>query len=104
MCGLATHLAKPGTAGSLCLWAVQQPAASGSSSALPGAGTAQPVPYLVQCKGADGVGCQLNCVQQGHLDHPIGFRTPAWPVLVTLHLRGEEEKESVLGCWLGHLG
>lgn len=83
---------------------MQHPAALGSGSALPGAGTAQPAPYLVECKGADGVGCQLDCVQQGHLDHPIGFRTPARPVLVTLYLRAEEEKGSVLGCWLGIWG
>lgn len=73
-------------------------AALGSLSALPGAATAQPVPYLVQRKGADGVGRQLDCIQQGHLDHPIGFRTPARPVLVTLHLQGGEENGSVIGC------
>lgn len=63
-------------------------------------GAAQPVPYLVQGKGPDGVGRQLDCVQQRDLDHPIGFRTPARPVLVTLHLQGGEEKGSVLGWGL----
>lgn len=96
------------SAGGLCstLWhrAVVEIPHHGTSCALPGAETAQPAPYLVQCKGADGVGRQLDCVQQGHLDHPVGFRTPAWPVLVTLYLQGGEEKGSVLGCWLGHSG
>jgi len=69
-----------------------------------GAETARPAPYLVQCEGADGVGRQLDCVQQGHLDHPVGFRTPARPVLVTLYLWGGEEKGSARGCWLGHSG
>lgn len=58
------------------------------------------MPYLVQGKGPDGVGRQLDCVQQRDLDHPVGFRTPARPVLVTLHLQGGEEKGSVLGWGL----
>lgn len=64
----------------------------------------QPVPYLVQREGAHGVGRQLHCIQQDHLDHPIGFCTPARPVLVTLYLQGGEDNGSVIGCWLGHLG
>lgn len=104
MCGLATCLAKPGTASGHCLWAMEHPAALGSLSAIPEAARAQPAPYLAQRKGADGVGRQLDCVQQGHLDHPVGFRTPARPVLVTLYLQGGEENRSVIAYWLGHLG
>lgn len=77
----------------------QAAASAWGHAAAPGA--AQPVPYLVQGKGPDGVGRQLDCVQQRDLDHPVGFRTPARPVLVTLHLQGGEEKGSVLswGLW-----
>lgn len=87
-----------------CLWAMEHPAALGSISAVCEAATVQPFPYLAQREGADGVGRQLHCIQQGHLDHPIGFRTPARPVLVTLYLQRGEENGSVIGYWLGHLG
>lgn len=44
----------------------------------------------------DAEGGQFNGVQQGHLDHSVGVRAPAWPVLVTLYLQDRSDG-SVLG-------
>lgn len=76
---------------------MEHPAALGSISAIHEAAPAQPVLYLAQREGADSVGCQLDCVLQGHLDHPIGLCTSARPVLVTLYLQGGEKNGSVIG-------
>lgn len=63
------------------------------------------VPYLVQGKGPDRVGRQLDRVQQRHLDHPVGFGATAWPVLVALHLRGRRDgRVRVWPFWLGQRG
>lgn len=39
---------------------------------------------------------QFNGVQQRHLDHSVGVRASAWPVLVTLYLQDRRDG-SVLG-------
>lgn len=46
--------------------------------------------YLVKSEGPDRVGGQLHCVQQSDLDEAVGLCAPCWPVLITLHLQGEE--------------
>lgn len=45
-------------------------------------------------KGAHGVGGQLHCVQQGHLDEAVGLGATGWPVLIALHL----QRDSRAGC------
>lgn len=46
--------------------------------------------YLVKSEGPDRIGGQLHCVQQSDLDEAVGLCAPCRPVLITLHLHGEE--------------
>ena len=51
--------------------------------------------YLMQGEGADAEGGQLHGVQQGDLDHTVGLRSSAGPVLVALHLHSGARSHSV---------
>lgn len=53
--------------------------------------------YLVESEGPDGIGCQFHCVQQSDLDEAVGLGAARRPVLVALHLRGEDEGGRVGG-------
>lgn len=46
--------------------------------------------YLVERKGAHAVCSQLRCVDHRHLNHPVGFRPSARPILVALHLQSHQ--------------
>lgn len=49
-------------------------------------------------KGAHGVGGQLHCVQQGHLDEAVGLGATGWPVLIALHLQ-RDSRARCKGVW-----
>lgn len=51
--------------------------------------------YLVEGERSDTVSGQLDGVQHGDLDHPIGLRSSRRPVLVTLHLAEREKGHAV---------
>lgn len=52
--------------------------------------------HLVKGERSDAERGQFNGVQQRHLDHSVGVRASAWPVLVTLYLQDRRDG-SVLG-------
>lgn len=45
--------------------------------------------YLIEGKRPHAVRSQLQCVQHGHLNHPVRLRASTGPILVTFHLQTE---------------